>query len=353
MKICYFGDYDPEYNRTRTILVGLKKLNINVVHCNIKQGNRKRYIHLMRMLYAKRGQYDIIVVGMSNSRIMPILAKIVGNKPVVWDALYSLYDNWVYDRKYVKPHSLKAYRLWIMDWLGAVFSDVVYLDTQTHVQFFSKTFHINEHKFSYVPVGADTEVFRPLPKTTISKKFEIEFHGKYIPLQGAEFIVRAAKILDGQGVHFTMIGAGQDETKAKKLAQELNINNITFLPFLPQKDIVSYIQNADVCLGLLGDVPRVVRSIPNKMYEVAAMARVCINVDSMSLHEFFKPGIDSIGVKQGDPEDLARAIISLKESGRAEEMGKAAYEVFLRIGTPEKVAQSLIDIIRDKTKVTF
>lgn len=353
MKICYFGDYHEEYNRTSTILNGLEKLGITVIHCNIRQEKKKHYLLLMRKLYALRGEYDVIVVGMSNSRVMPILAKIAGNKPVIWDALYSLYDNWVYDRKYVKPHSLKAYRLWLMDWLGAVFSDVVYLDTQTHVQFFAKTFHLPENKFSYVPVGADTDVFSPLPKISHSDTFEVEFHGKYIPLQGVEFIVRAAKLLEDKGIHFTMIGAGQDEAKAKELTSELEVKNITFLPFLPQNEIVNYIQNADVCLGLLGDVPRVARSIPNKMYEVAAMARVCINVDSTSLHEFFRPGIDAIGVKPGDPEDIARAIIEVKESGKAQEMGEAAYQAFLKIGTPEKVAQALLNIITSKTKVTF
>jgi len=353
MKICFFGDYDPEYNRTRTILSGLETLGVSVVHCNIKEDGKKHYIELMRMLHALRGQYDVIVVGMSNSRIMPILAKLAGNKPVIWDALYSLYDNWVYDRKYVKPNSLKAYRLWLMDWLAGIFSDIIYMDTETHAEFFSKTFRIPRRKFSFVPVGADTNVFFPLERSTKEHEFEVEFHGKYIPLQGTEFIVRAAKLLEDRGVHFTMIGSGQDEPKAQKLARELNTKNITFLPFLPQKEITEYIRNADVCLGLLGDVPRVVRSIPNKMYEVAAMARPCINVDSSSLREFFTPGTDAIGVRQGDPEDLAKAILGLKESGKAEEMGKAAYAAFLKMGTPEKVAEALLQIIRTKAEVTF
>jgi glycosyltransferase involved in cell wall biosynthesis len=353
MKICFFGDFDPAYNRTRTILIGLEKLGVEVIHCNILETKEKHYFKLMWKLFRLRGQYDVIVVGMSNSRMMPILAKIAGNKPVVWDALYSLYDNWVFDRKYVKPHSIKAYRLWLMDWLGATLSDVIYLDTKTHEHFFSETFHIPLRKFAHVLVGADTNVFTPLKKTKTGEKFEVEFHGKYIPLQGVETIVRTAKLLEDKGVHFTMIGSGQDEPKAKKLAEELQVTNITFLPFLPQSEITEYIRNADVCLGLLGDVPRVVRSIPNKMYEVAAMARVCVNVDSTSLREYFVPGVDAIGVRQGDAEDIAGKILELKESGRAEEMGEAAYQTFLKIGTPEKVAESLVALIRARCRVTF
>lgn len=353
MKICFFGDFDPKYNRTRTILIGLEKLGTEVIHCNIPESKKKHYIKLMWMLFRLRGQYDVIVVGMSNSRIMPILAKLAGNKPVVWDALYSLYDNWVYDRKYVKPHSVNAYRLWFMDWFAATMSDIIYLDTKTHERFFSETFHIPLRKFAHVLVGADTGVFFPLPKAKVGGDFEVEFHGKYIPLQGVETIVRTAKLLEDKGIHFTMIGSGQDEPKAKKLAEELQVTNITFLPFLPQNEITEYIRNADVCLGLVGDVPRVVRSIPNKMYEVAAMARVCVNVDSTSLREYFIPGVDAIGVRQGDAEDIATKILELKESGRAEEMGKAAYQTFLKIGTPEKVASSLLELIETKPKVTF
>lgn len=345
MTICYFGDYDPDYSRTRVILYGLSECGVSVVHCNVHGKGLIKYWRLWQKHRALRGGYDVLFVGLGDARLMPFFAKLVSQRPIVWEPLFSIYDNWVFDRKLTSPHSLKAYLYWFMDWLGCKVSNLVILDTGTNCVYFHETFGVPMRKLSRVLVGADTRVFTPLSKTQDTGKFEVEFHGKYIPVQGADVIVRAAKLLEQEDVHFTMIGGGQAFNKTKALAEKLQVTNITFFPTLPREKVVEYIRNANACMGLVGDVPRVVRAIPNKLYEAAAMARVSINVDSSSLREVFTPGVDTIGVKQGDPEDLAHAIRELKESGNAEAMGKAAYETFVKTSTPKLVAQSLIDAL--------
>ena len=342
MKICYFGDYNLDYSRTRVILRGLEECGIPVVHCNARERGLAKYWKLWRAHRALRGSYDMLFVGLGDARAMPIFARLITGGPVVWEPLYSLYDNWVFDRKLASPHSLKAYYYRLLDWLGCKASDLIILDTNTNCEYFRETFGVPKQKLARVLVGADTSVFLPLSKIAETGKFEVEFHGKYIPVQGTDVIIRAAKLLEGDNVHVTMIGGGQALGETKALAETLGVNNVTFLPFLPQQEVVGYIRNADVCMGLVGDVPRVVRAIPNKMYEAAAMARVSINVDSPALREVFTPGVDSVGVKQGDPEDLARAIRELKAGGKAEAMGKAAYDTFGRTSTPKLVGEELL-----------
>lgn len=343
MRICYFGDYDPDYSRTRVILCGLHECGVSVVHCNARWKGLGKYRVLWQKHRALRADYDVLLVGLGDARLMPFFAWLVSRRLIVWEPLYSIYDNWVFDRKLTSPHSLKAYLYWFMDWLGCKVSDLIILDTNTNCRYFHETFGVPMGKLSRVLVGADTRVFMPLSKTRDTGKFEVEFHGKYIPVQGTDVIVRAAKLLEQDDVHFTMIGGGQAFNETKALAEKLQVTNITFFPTLPREKVVEYIRNADVCMGLVGDVPRVVRAIPNKLYEAAAMARVSINVGSSSLREVFYPGVDTIGVKQGDPEDLARAIRELKGSGKAEQMGKAAYDTFIKTCTPKLVAQSLLD----------
>lgn len=345
--ICYFGDYDPSYGRIKVVLDGLKEIGVSFVECNVEGGNLvQKFFALRKKLRALSGKYDVIVVGMSNSRSMVLMAKLFSRKPIIWDPLYSLYDNWVYDRKLVKPHSIKAYLLWFMDWLGCVLADSIFLDTNNHAEFFAKTFGVPKSKLGRVLVGADTSIFFPRERTNADAPFEVEFHGKYIPLHGTDVIMRAAKILEHNNVHFTMIGGGQDVKKTQALAKDLGLTNVTFYPALPQKEIVEFIRNADLCTAMLGDVPRVVRSIPNKMYETAAMARVSVNADSPSLREVFIPGVSAIGIPPGDTVSLARAIRDLKQSGNAKAMGLAARETFLKYATPRLVAESLINFIR-------
>ena len=352
MTICYFGDYDQSYNRTRVLIRGLERAGAKVLHCNVRgKSGIKLYSELWKQHRALKGKYDILFVGLGNARFMPTFARLISSKPVVWEPLFALYDNWVFDRKYVKQHSLKAYKLWFVDWLGCKAADLVVLDVDTHARFFQKLFRLPARKFAHALVGADTDIFYPRERTHSSKNFEVEFHGKYIPLHGAEVIIRAAKLLENENIHFTMIGDGQDAAKTKKLAEDLELSNVTFLPFMSEKEITSYIANADVCTAILGDVPRVTRSIPNKMYQAAAMARVSINVDSSSLREVFTPGIDAVTACPGDSEDLARAVRELKESGRAYEMGQAAYETFQRNATPKLIGKRLLTVLEERLQV--
>jgi len=101
-------------------------------------------------------------------------------------------------------------------------------------------------------------------------------------------------------------------------------------------------------MAMLGNVTRIGRSIPNKMWQAAAMARVSINADSSSLREVFKPGIDAVGIKPGDSKDIARAIKELKDSGKALEMGQAAYRAYLKFGKPEIIGKKLLKDIRHR-----
>jgi glycosyltransferase involved in cell wall biosynthesis len=349
MTICYFGDYDQGYNRTRVLIQGLERAGATVIHCNVRGLNG---LALYRALWKKhrqlRGDYDVLFVGLGNARLMPTFARLITSKPVVWEPLFALYDNWVFDRKYVQPHSFKAYKLWFVDWLGCMASDLIVLDVETHAKFFQKLFRLPSRKLAHALVGADTDIFFPQERTKGDRPFEVEFHGKYIPLHGADVIMRAAKLLEHEDMHFTMIGDGQDAAKTKQLAQELGLKNVTFLPFMPESEITTYIRDADVCTAMLGDVPRVTRSIPNKMYQAAAMARVSINADSTSLREVFTPGVDAVTARPGDPEDLARALRELKESGKAAEMGRAAYASFLQHATPEKIGAALIITLKER-----
>ena len=349
MTICYFGDYDAGYNRTHVLLTGLRAAGVTVIECNVRgKSGWALYRELWRKHRDLKGSYDLLFVGLGNARFMPLFARLISRKPVVWEPLFALYDNWVHDRKYVHPYSLKALKLWLVDFIGCHAAGLVILDVDTHARYFMSLFGLPRRKVAHAYVGADPDLFKPAAKQTSDEIFEVEFHGKYIPLHGTDVIVRAAQILSDEKIHFTLIGDGQDAQKCKDLAQELGVTNVTFLPWMSEAEIVPYIRDADLCTAMLGDVPRVVRSIPNKMYQAAAMARVSINAESSSLREVFTPGVDALAVQPGNPEALAAAILELKRSGKARAMGEAAYQTYLKTSTPAHVGQQVVEAIRTR-----
>ena len=142
MTICYFGNFNPDYARNKVIIKGLEENGVKVV-------------------YSLRVPHDLVIVGYSDSRWVVPLARLLSRKKIVWDAFYSLYDSWVFDRKLVSPRSLKAKYYWWADWLSCTLADRILLDTNAHIDYFVKTFRIPRHKFVRVLVGTDDQIFHP------------------------------------------------------------------------------------------------------------------------------------------------------------------------------------------------
>lgn len=160
MRILYFGDFDPNYARNRILIRGLKENGVEVVTCNDRRRGFKKIFSLAACLLRSRG-FDMVLVGYSDTRFAVPLAWAFTRKPIIWDAFYSLYDAWVFDRKLVKPNSLKAAYHWLLDWVSCFLADKILLDTQTHIDYFIRTFKIKKRKLIKVLIGADDTVFHP------------------------------------------------------------------------------------------------------------------------------------------------------------------------------------------------
>ncbi|MCX6781448.1 MAG: glycosyltransferase, partial [Candidatus Magasanikbacteria bacterium] len=331
--ICYFGDYDSTYGRTKVMIYGLRESGATVVECRVDPKDSYKYFKLYKKYHELGVSPDVVIIGFSDTRFMPFFARLILRGPIiVWDPLFSFYDNWVFDRQLVREHSIKALYHWTIDWLSCRVVDRIILDLFEHINFFVQEFHLSSKKFIRSFISADTQIFFPRQKKTDQEnKFCVEYHGKYIPVQGVDVIVRAAKLLEYDlTIKFVLIGGGQTYNKVRKLVHELGVSNIEFLPNLPVEELPRYIAQADVCMGLIGDIPRVDRAIPNKLYEAAAMARISINADAAGIKEVFTDGQDVVLIKRGSPEDLAAKIVFLKNNPEERlRLANNAYQTFM------------------------
>lgn len=146
MRICFFGNYDEEYNRNAVLIAGFERNNIKLQFCH----TNKKGLSGVKDLYLQHKKipnYDIMLVAYSDSRYLVPLAKFLTRKKIVWDAFYSVYDSVIFDRKLAKKYSFKAAYYWVSDWLSCVLADHILLDTYAHIQYFSETFHIKKGAF--------------------------------------------------------------------------------------------------------------------------------------------------------------------------------------------------------------
>jgi len=351
MTVCYFGDFDKNYSRNRVLIKGLKENKIKVISCRTKASGMKKWWRLIRLHNLIKKKYDLLIIGYSeSSRPLVFLAKLITRKPVVWDAFYSVYQSRVFDRKKYPPKHPKAIRYWLLDWLGCKLADKILLDTNEHIKYFVDTFKIKREKFIKVLVGTDNSIFYSRSVVERSKKFLVHFHATFIPLQGAKYIVRAAKILENNNdIAFNFIGnKGQTYSGVRELIRKLKVKNIRFFKSVPYEELAKYIAKADICLGIFGDTQKAQRVIPNKVYEAIAMKKPVITADTPAARELFIDRENILFCKTADPKDLADKILELKNNKDLQEkIAKGGYEVFKKYATPKIIIKNLLEELRE------
>lgn len=350
MKICYFGDYDPEYSRNRVFVKSLREAGASVVECCDASKSAWRYFRLARKLISFRGEYDVILVGYSLSRFVVPLAKIFGGKPVVWDPLFSLYDSWILDRKLAKKNSVKATYYFWLDKIACCFADGIILDTEENITFFSKTFRVPRKKFKRIFVGTDEEIFHPREQKQNSI-FAVHFHGNFLPFHGVEYIIRAAKILENENIVFNIIGSGQTYARDRALAESLSTQNIRFLGKISYLELAGMLSKADLALGVFGEKERVNRVIPNKIFEAVAMRIPVLTADSLAVKELFTGGASIMFCREQDPEDLAKKILILKNNRKLQEdIAEEALAIFQGKASMKTIGPEILSFLEVVTK---
>ncbi len=350
MTVLYFGVYNADYSRNRVLIKGLKENGVNIIECRLSPGLGFLYLRLFLKYLAMRPRYDLMLVGFPGQEIM-FLAKLLTRKPIIFDAFTSHYGGYILDRKYFSETSWRAKYYRFLDKWSCWLADMVLLDTNAHINFFIKEFGLPKEKFRRIFVGADSNVFYPRKRE--GNDFVVHFHGNYIPLQGVRYIIKAAKILEKDGVHFRLIGRGQTYEDSLKLAQELDIKNLDFRDKISYDSLAVYITQADIVLGIFGDSQKTGLVIPNKVFEGLASGIAVITADTEASRELLENGKTALLCPNADPEALAQKILELKKDPeRRSRIAKAGYDLFKSRLTPKILGGELINFINERNTLS-
>lgn len=348
MRVCYFGAYNPTYSRNRVLVRGLRENGIEVLECNDRSQGLKKFWRLRQKFFALPQQPDVIIAGFPG-QASAIWAKIFFRQPLILDALTSLYDSMVSDRGQFSKWSVRAGWYFVLDFLALHLADFVLADTEANKKFLVKKFKIRPDKVTVIYVGADIEQEILAKNTSHEDRDELHcfFYGTFIPLQGADVIVRSAALLKDENIYFTFLGAGQTWEATKSLAKKLNVSRIEFMPFCPYNELLSQLGQSDVALGVFGSSEKSLRVIPNKVFDAWALGVPCITQDSPALREVARDGQECFLVKQHDAADLARKILQLKNNAELrQEVGRKGKELFLARFTPAFAVRPLVQLMK-------
>lgn len=363
--ICFFGTYERSFPRTRTLIQACHLKGFEVMECHtpfwektrekaeffsfksaIKNGIKLIIVYIsLAVRYLSLKEHDAVVVGYNGYFDMPLarLLTKIRKKTLIFTPVFPLYETLVEDRKYVNPASLKSKLVHKIDKISAGCADWIIIETQTYLNYYCEEFKVRREKIFQIPLGTDEKNFyiRPSKNQSLEPSvIKVLFYGKFIPLQGVSFIVRAAKLLEqDKEIEFEVIGSGQLSESIEQLSRELSVENIDFIKWVDYKELPEHILDAHICLGIFGSTPKAQRGIPIKVYEALAMKKPVITGNTPAAREVFIHKKNAVLCETGNPQALAESIVFLKENKELRErMAEQGFELFQKLFSSQQIA---------------
>ncbi|MEW5786235.1 MAG: glycosyltransferase [Pseudomonadota bacterium] len=309
--VLWWGRFDPAYSRNRILRQHLAGLGWQVRDFQPRFSAAADLEALLRRLPSP----DLVWVPAFRQRDMGAALRWSRARgvPVLFDPLISAYDKQVDERGKLDAAGPRARRLLERERRLFQAADLVLADTACHADYFSATLGVSRARTAVVYVGAEGGLFEPapLPPLRDAEPPEALFYGSFIPLQGPETIVEAARLYAGPPVRWTLLGDGPLRQACRDRARGLE--SVRFEGPVPYDRLGERIHRAHILLGVFGTTPKAGRVIPNKVFQALACGRGVITRQA----EAYPPELqDSTGsglsfVAPGDAGALARAVARL------------------------------------------
>jgi glycosyltransferase involved in cell wall biosynthesis len=208
-------------------------------------------------------------------------------------------------------------------------------------QLVESVYGVPRERIEFVPHWSPFDSSEPLPleQTRMSKginlknSFVLQYSGNMGLWHDIDAIVEAAsRLRKFKDIHFLMIGDGMRRARAERRAEELLLENMTWLPFQAKEDLIDSLSCCHLAIISLREGLKGV-AVPCKLYGILASARGVLamvpegsEVD-MVVHE------EECGVTvvPGDIEGLVATILKLRsDRSLVERMASNAFKVYRR-----------------------
>ena len=312
-KLLITGTYLENYPRNQTLI---KCLN-EKYDCILKpvSGRWCNFIIIYHILSHSTKQI-LFLWPIQKSWLAIILARLL-NKRIIVDFFWSSYEGYILDRRLAHPKSLKAFWYKKLDKTLYLFCHNAIFDTNGRLQIFMQEHAIKQtDKALILPVIPDLSTIDKIPRAKrLTNNKQILFYGYFIPLQGVQFIVETARLLeDDPSFEFFLIGQGQMRHEIENLINKYNLKNIILLDFMPYSELIANIKASDICLGIFGNTQKASSVIPNKIIDYLACKKPVITGYNQDLGQYFEHEKEIYYCKMADPKSLRDALLTLSDN---------------------------------------
>jgi hypothetical protein len=354
MRICYVLSYrSPAYIRTQTFLSALRQLSgVELrIAINARVG-LGRYVDTWRQVQKIRMTFDphLYILGFRGHEFYWLLRKLVGRKPIVFDAMMSPASALSEEGNAGLPGRLAAQMLLPVERGIMRDADLVLTDTPAHVAHFSRLFELAEGQVASIPVGAVERanvIYAPVEEAERNRRpLSVLFYGTFLPLHGIEVILEAVSLLQDLSLRFDFIGGNSKwgQRLADRFACAGAVRH-TWRPWTPFNELITKtIPNADICLGgPFGDTPQARRVITGKTSQALALGKATL-IGAAEDNPGFIDQENCLLVPQGSAEALANALRwAVENRDRLDGIGQRGRALYMRELSVDVVARRLAE----------
>lgn len=331
--VLWWGRFDPDYSRNRVLRQAYTAFGWRIVDFHPLLSPLGDVEAVLR----RPPRADLVHVPCFRQRDIAAATRYARRQdvPLLIDPLISAYDKQLFERVKFSERSARAG--WLRRHEQRLFqgADVVLADTPEHARFFAETLGVEVSRLHVVYVGAEESLFAPGAARAENAPIEVLFYGSFIPLQGPQVIVEAARVYQGPPVRWVLLGNGPLLSECRKRARGLT--NVAFEGWLPYAQLPERIRRADILLGVFGATPKAQRVIPNKVFQALACGKPLVTcaAPAYPAELLSRPDSGIAWLPAGDAGALASAVAGLAaQPERLAALGAqahASYERFFSV----------------------
>ena len=184
-----------------------------------------------------------------------------------------------------------------------------------------RAFGVGPNAISVIPVGVDTETFRPPDAPRVPGRI-VSVASSDSPVKGARVLIEAvAKLATERDVELVMVGRPKEDGPVARLIDQLSVGDrVRFVSDLSDRALAELLGSAEVAV-----VPSLYEGFSIPAVEAMACATPVVASRAGALPEVV--GDCGVLVKAGDPGELARALADvLDDPAGRERLGHAGRE---------------------------
>lgn len=279
LKILFVSFHDSGYSRTGNLFSGLRALGYNCEFVQLSD-NSLRSISRIRALAKTYRNSKNLIVG-SGSQKIAIALRFFGARKFIFDSGWTLTESYLSNKNIISIW--KFIKTFLLDFVSLKCSSTVLVESSPQQSYISKFFLVKKSKLIISYTGIDEYKFQRIvpikPKEVEDdRKNYILFRGKRNKESGMENIARITREKLFENEHFVIAtNKNLDDLKWGE--------SVTLISRSISDAEMSWLYlNCKLTLGQLSKSPRLVNTIPHKIWEAIYFERSSVVIKDSAAH---------------------------------------------------------------------